>query len=122
MKRLIALMLALHLLGQWSLYRVGVTGKAKTDAHALYCFCQNCPGEPYCCCGKAQTPQEGLRLSALCDQPMMMLLTAQHERTMLTASFAIFPLPLPFAFPLLTPQNALPSACPSPLEKPPRLL
>jgi hypothetical protein len=122
MKRLIALMLALHLLGQWGLHRVGVTGKAKTDAHALYCFCQNCPGEPYCCCGKAQTPQEGLRLSALCDQPMTMLLTAQHERPMLVASFAIFFSPSLFASPLLTPQNALPSACPSLLEKPPRLL
>jgi hypothetical protein len=53
---------------------------------------------------------------------MTMLLTAQHERPMLMASFAIFFSPSLFAFPLLTPQNALPSACPSPLEKPPRLL
>lgn len=86
MRKFVALILVLHLMGQWGVYRL-TNIKPKWDDHYLYCFCQNCPGEPFCCCGKAQSQEEKIRLASVCDQVVTMLLT---ERNSLEVAITFF--------------------------------
>ncbi len=121
MKRLAALILALHLIGQWGLQRL-VDRKLKQDEHSLYCFCQNCPGEPFCCCGKAQTPSEGLRLASVCDRTAARLLAQNADQPIWAMLFAFTPF-VAFETKFGTePLPIIPSDFVSALEKPPRFL
>lgn len=121
MRRCVALLLAMHLIGQWGLYRLS-SGQRTHNAHALYCFCQNCPGEPFCCCGKGQTQHQKVQLSATCDQPATLLLTQNAERPMVTTSPVVLSPPACLTALHLEPPSIKPAEYVVALDKPPRLL
>lgn len=117
------LLLFCYLTVVWGSGWLPPVNKGEPDDHKAYCFCLNCPGEPWCCCGKATTPWERLRLSASCDRPLSASLWGQESDRFL----CVFP-----SAQVLLGSNPpeqlasfvhpIPSAMLPRLEKPPRLL
>ncbi len=107
----------------WGSEWLPLTSRDAPDDHKAYCFCLNCPGEPWCCCGKATTPWEGLRLGASCDRPLAASLWGQEsERFLCVFPFAqvIFGSSALEQLPSFV--HPISSAMLPRLEKPPRLL
>ncbi len=98
LSRITSLFTVLCLAIQLSLFLVSGPTEIRND-HSFYCFCQNCPGEELCCCGKGQTPAEGLLLSQLCDQSLLEVILRNAERPFLIQRLLLIPESQPFIFP-----------------------